>query len=357
MTNHQKEKSHPIEIFDSSFTIIHEDYFDEEQARNSKKASFLLRGMSLDNITNKIEFDHSTEDNYKACILTFLSSFLYSITNFLGKVMSVYYPEVENTSTNLIRGIIIIILSHAYFYQKNIDLNQQINKPKIKIFVLFWRTVTGALCNFLLFESLKYMRISSSFTIFNLAPIFTSILTVIFLGGNLRKIDIIAFIVCFFSVILITKPAFIFDASSTEEDHPLGIFFAFIAAGLSGIAVFLNKIIAKDFDVSFNVYGMGFAFAFVSLIINPFTNNGFSTLSFVPFLIAVILSVFFYFSVFIFFSALGIGDPIKILPINYIGIVLNMIYNFFIFGQSCDFLDIIGSCLIILINIYKTLHH
>jgi drug/metabolite transporter (DMT)-like permease len=200
------------------------------------------------------------------------------------------------------------------------------------------------------------MRISSSFTIFNLAPIFTTILTVIFLGGNLRKIEIIAFIVCFFSVILITKPAFIFYASSTEEDHPLGIFFAIIAAGLSGVAVFLNKIIAKDFDVSFNVYGTGIAFAIVSLIINPFTNNGFSTLSFVPFLIAVILSVFFYFSVFIFVSALGIGDPIQILPITYIGIVLNMIYNFFIFGQSCDFLDIMGSCLIIFINIYKTLY-
>lgn len=355
MKNINQDRYNNIDIFDCSFTIIHEDYFDEDQSKKSKKTSFLLKGLNLDNITNKLEYHHNPEENYRASLLIFLAASLYSVCTFLGKVIGLYYPEVENTSTNFIRGIVILILSHIYFYKQNINLNQQINKPKNKLFVLFCRATTGALCNFLLFESLRYMRISSAFTIFNLAPIFTSILTVIFLNGKLFKIDVIAFVVCFFSVILITKPAFIFEASTTEEDHPLGIFIAIVGAGLSGIAVFLNKVISKDFDVSFNVYIMGYAFSLISLIASQFTHNGFSTLTLVPILISIVLSVVFFLSVFVFVIALAMGDPIKLLPITYIGIVLNMIYNYFIFGQSCDFLDVLGSCLIIFINVYKTI--
>jgi len=363
MLNDQKEKGHHIEICDNSFTVIHEGYFEDDEFKNSKKSSFLLKGLNLDNILNKVEsqnsHSHTPEENYRASLFVAFSSFLYSITNFLGKVLGFYYPKVENSSTNFIRGIVIIILSHIYFNKHKINLLEQLNRPKKKLIILILRVSSGALCNFLLFESLKYMRISSSFTIFNLAPIFTTILTIIFMNGKLLNIDIIAFIFCFFSVTLITKPAFLFTSYSysEEEDQPIGIAMSIIAAALSGLAVFWAKLIIKDFHISFNVYCMGISFAIISLIVTPFTKHGFSSITFIPFLIAIILSLFFYFSLFAFIYALSIGDPIKILPITYLGIVLTMIYNYFIFGQSCDYLDIIGSFLIILINVYKTLYH
>jgi len=356
MKNSTKDKSLKREVFNRSFYVSNEDYFDNK-SMSSQKTAFLLKGLNQDNITNKVEINYTADDNYKACLYTFLSTFLYSITSFLGEVLSKYYPDVEASSTNFIRGIVLIFLSLFYSHKNKINLSQQINKLKDKIFVFTLRCLASALCNYLFFESLKYMRMSSSFTILNLSPIFTTILTVIFLNAVLLKIDIIALLVCFFSVILITKPAFIFSSSSSGEDHPLGIFLAFSAAVIAGISNFANKIIAKDFDTCFICLGIGIASSLLSLIISPFTTNGFGTLSFETFIIAIILSLFSFYSVFTWVFSISCGDIVKILPITYVGIVLNLIYSTFIFRQSCDFLDILGSCLIIFINIYKNMNH
>jgi len=54
-------------------------------------------------------------------------------------------------------------------------------------------------------------------------------------------------------------------------------------------------------------------------------------------------------------QALNIGDPMKSLPFTYFGIILNITYNYFLFGGSIDFLDIVGSAMIIFVNILNNI--
>lgn len=336
---------------DSNITVISEGYFKNDFSINfdfknlDKKLTLLALPEEKENIK---------DDNFNASIYMFFSYTLYSIVNLLGKFIGFYYPEVENSVTNLIRGLILIGLSHLNFHIKNFDYISEFKKPKRKLLFLFIRCFFGSLCNFLLFESFKHMRISSSFTIFNTSPIFVSLLSVIFLNGKFTKLDMISFIVCFFSVCLITKPSFLIGVSD-DGDSPFGIFLSIVSALLSSVAVFTNRVISKDFHFSISIYGIGICFFVQSAFILPFSENGFSTINFTCLLMAVILSCIFFYSMGFFVYSLNIGDPIKVLPITYIAIVLNQFYNTLIFKQYSDYYDYLGSFLIILINVLRTI--
>lgn len=308
----------------------------------------------ISNRSKKAKRGYLRDDNFKASIFMFLSHSLYSIVNLIGKFIGFYYPEVENAITNLIRGIVLMALSVIYLKKKKVDFIKELDKPVKKLIILVIRCFFGAACNLIIFESFKYMRISSSFTIFNISPLFVSILAVIFLNGKITKLDIISFALCFISVCLIAKPFAFMRDSVDNEDTPFGVFLSLIAAVLSAIAIFSNRVISKDFHYIITIFGMGLCFFLQSAALIPFSKSGFSTINFNSFILAIILSTIFYYSFGFFVQAMNIGDPIKILPITYVSIVLNQFYNSFVFGQHTDYYDIIGMVTIITINILRT---
>ena len=330
------------------FSVIDDIYFEKHETFRE----FIFK--NIDEKNNQLISDN-IENNLKASLYIFISYILYSIVNLLGKVIGFYYPLVENSITNLFRGIFVAIICHIYFVIEKIDLRKEFNKPYKKLLFLLIRCFFGALCNFILFESFKYMRISSSFTIFNTSPIFVSILTVIFLNGKFNSFDILTFIVCFLSVCMITKPSFLFG-SSDDADTNFGIFLSILSAIFSAVAVFTNKVISKDFNYIITIYVMALSFILISILVIPFTQYGFSTFTIYILILTLILSIIFYYSLGLFVQGINIGDPIKVLPITYVAIVMNLIYNTFIFKQACDWLDIIGSLLIIMINIIRTIY-
>ena len=116
----------------------------------------------------------------------FIATLAFGIVNLIGKIIGFYYPEVNITATNFIRGFMLVLLSHLYFYYKNINLKKEIfeGKSKLKIFYLSMRCLSGLFGNIVLFLAFKNMRISSAFTIFQLYPILVSFLIWIF---NLNK--------------------------------------------------------------------------------------------------------------------------------------------------------------------------
>jgi len=219
-----------------------------------------------------------------------------------------------------------------------------------------------------MFEALKYMRISSAFTLYNTSPIFTSILSVVFLKCKFTRFDIFSLIICFLSVILITKPAFlnfIFHSEISGEDSFFGILIVLISAIFTSIGILLNKLIALDFHFIHSTILYGFFFVFDSLFLSFYKNfseekgfsivNNIGNFSLISFLLVVLIGVINFFNINFYTHSLIIGDPVVVLPLTYVGIVLNMVYNSFIFGKKTDFLDILGSFLIIAVNVKRIL--
>lgn len=149
----------------------------------------------------------------------------------------------------------------------------------------------------------------------------------------------VSYLSCFISVIFISKPAIFFGANDEIKDTGYGIFLAVLSSVVNGIGVFLNKSIAKDFHYLVSLFLIGIWFIAITALIIPFTEFGFETITFWAFLFIFISALIFYVGLMLFVEAMNIGDPIKILPIFYFGIVFTLIYNSL-------FLDYLLICMI-----------
>jgi drug/metabolite transporter (DMT)-like permease len=353
------------------FTIISDSYFPENSLSNphfesslcdilkkkitptnfswnkDNKKSFLINNNNDKNFKNEI-------NNLKGSLMTMLATLIFSFNNLIGKILGFYYPEVENAVTNLIRGVTISLISLMLMKVKEVNFIENLKSKQInKIFILLLRCFSGSIANFLFLESLRHLRVSSAYTIFSLAPILTGFLSAFYLKAKFTKLDVISFLICFFSLILITKPAFIFFSNNKNEDEKIGIFICLFGAGFSGVSIFLNKIISKDFDDELTTFLLGIFFIIEALFVIPFTQNGFSTVSWLSIFLGILIAIFYYIHVSLFIVAVRVSNIIKILPITYFGVVLTLVYNYLIFQQSCDLLDILGSFIITFVNVYK----
>lgn len=337
---------------ESHFSVISESYFPNDfntSNKNNTKSDYLIPQEN----TIKIK-----KDNFKANILMFIATMTFTVVNLIGKIIGFYYPEVNITSCNFIRGPMLILLSHIYFYYKEINPKKEIfeGKSKLKIFILLMRSICGSCCHIFLFMAFKQMRISSAFTIFQLMPVIVSFLFWIFLNGPLAKVDIFALIICLLSVGLIVKPNFIFgDLGKDLGDTFIGFVYSIISVLVNSFAVFFTKFISFDFHFSVAPYLMGYLYIIECGLIVFFSEVGFESMSFVPFVLSVIMAVFFWINLYCFIFSITIGDPVKVLPMTYLGVVLTLIFNVFIFHQGIDLLDILGSLLIIIVNLYITI--
>lgn len=368
---------------ESIFTVISEKYFNDLQTNSISKANqnkkfntkklflesdsktnSLLNKNNINKNKNKNDFSESITskpkpNNFLGIVYLFISVFLLSIAHLLSKFLIVYFPQVENLANNFIRGIILIILSQTLMQKKNISLKDQLSKNKSKTIQLLIRCFFGAVCNITLFESFKFMRISSAFTIFCTYPIFVSIISILILKSEFAFFDILSYFSCIASVILISKPAFIFTNNSANEpgsDTAYGIFLSILSSLINAVGVYINKSIAFDFHNLVSVFFFGFWFFVSTAILLPFSENGLATLEFASFALIVFSSLIFFFGVMLFVEALNIGEPIKVLPVFYFGIVFSLAYNCFIFGKRTDLLDVLGSLIIIVFNVLGTLN-
>ncbi len=321
------------------------DFYYNDRQSGPKTANLKVIHLDKNNADTKTNLLDKTETNeekndLKGFITLVFSVFMYSLSNLISKYLAVYHPDLENLTVNLIRGLYLMILSYLFIYYNKIDYIEQIYRDKFKTKLLIIRCSFGASSNILLFEAFKYMRISSAFTIFCTYPIFVSILSVVYLKSKFTNFDVVSYLACIISVIFISKPAFIFTDNSDDNDSLLGVFISFSAAITNAVGVCINKSIAFDFDFMVSTFLFGVFFFLESAILLPFTVYGISTLNFTNFIWSSLLSCIFFVGLSTFILALNIGNPVKILPGTYFGIVFSLIYNTFIFEKPTDFLDI-----------------
>ena len=72
------------------------------------------------------------ENNFKASIAILFYAIIYSIATLIGKFLGMYYPEVENSATNLVRGFVVIVIAQMVFTYNNLSIKEELTrKPKI----------------------------------------------------------------------------------------------------------------------------------------------------------------------------------------------------------------------------------
>jgi drug/metabolite transporter (DMT)-like permease len=363
MNNKRKKINYSFNKSISDFSVISDSYFQinsnyQENYNNTKNQK---NSKGQENKENFEKFESLislkkknpqkniiVQNNFKSIIILFFSSFLFSITNLIGKYISMYYPEVNINTCNFIRGFFAFNLSLLYTYYYKIEIIKEFKNTSYSLlFKLIVRCTCGSTSQILLFISFKYLRISSATTIFCISPILVTIFTWILLNGKINKIDIIALIICFCSLCLITKPQFIFGGIHNENDTIIGCFFALLAAIVNSLAIFTSKLISCDFNLIIQPLVLGIFYMLECFILLCFEETGLESFTFFLVFLTIFFSTLFWINLLLFVYGLSLGDPIKVISIQYSGIVFTLFYNIFIFKQGFDILDLLGSFSII----------
>ena len=341
-TNEKKTKK----INDRKLSDLSDIYFHNQSQSSNEKTPL----NKISNFFSKSD-DEKTND-IKGLLLLIFSVFMWSVTNLFSKHLSITAPEVENLAINFFRGIFLSIFSLIAIYSQKIPYIEEIKKDRNKFMLLIFRCFFGATANILLFACFRHMRISSGFTIFCTYPLFVSVISITYLKSSFCCFDIVSYIFCSAAVVMISKPAFIFEKNSPGNvDTLYGVILAFCSAISNAIGIIINKNIALDFHYLSSALFFGVIFILDSALFLPFTDYGLSTLTIPSLLLIFSLSFTFFIGLCGFVIALNIGNPVKILPGSYSGIVFTLFYNAFIFHNSTDFLDLLGSGIIILFNV------
>ena len=331
-------------------------YFNAENQDQQKKENEIQKENFFSNFLNKSQSNKNND--IKGLIILIFSVFMWSVTNLFSKHLSIEYPKLENLAINFFRGIFLSIYSLIAIYYLKIPYIEEIKKSRSKFSLLIFRCFFGATANVLLFACFRHMRISSGFTIFCTYPLFVSIILVLYLKSSFCCSDFLSYILCSLAVVFISKPAFVFGENNIEEgnvDSLFGVFLAFLSAISNAIGIIINKNIALDFHYLSSALFFGVFFIVDSIIFLPFTEYGISTVNFYNLIWIITLSFTFFIGLCGFVIALNIGNPVKILPGSYSGIVFTLFYNAFIFNNSTDFLDLLGTGIIILFNVLGSL--
>ena len=104
-------------------------------------------------------------------------------------------------------------------------------------------------------------------------PMMATLISVLFLNIKITNLQIITYVVCFFSIFLISKPAFFFPSKNDlQEDTAFGVFLTLICMFLNSIGIVLSKKIATDFDFLLSLF-LWFFFLGESFLIGIFQGN------------------------------------------------------------------------------------
>ena len=146
-----------------------------------------------------------------------LSALISAFNGAIAKILSDDMSALEIVFFRNMIGVIIILYA------------LRISPPKLsggKIHLLFMRGFLGFIAMILFFYTITVIPLGEAITLNKTSPLFVSILAFYLLGEHLSKKAILALLIGFLGIILITKP---FGVAITYE-HFLGILGGFFAA-------------------------------------------------------------------------------------------------------------------------------
>lgn len=256
-----------------------------------------------------------------------ISTFFFALMNIGVK----YLDRIPAHEIVLFRAFITLIIGYVMIKQRG--LNPWGNNKKY----LLLRGITGTIALVCFFYTVQTMPLASAVTIQYLSPIFTIIISAIFLKESARGIQWLFFIIAFAGVIMVKG----FDTRVTIPELSVGITSA-IGAALA--YNFVRKL--KDYDhplvvvfyfplVTFPIVGIYTIFHWVTPISYEYI---------ILFLVGLATTV-----AQIYLTKAFQADRASNIGIfNYLGTIYAIIIGFFIFGETISPLGYAGFALIII---------
>jgi drug/metabolite transporter (DMT)-like permease len=289
----------------------------------------------------------------KGILFIVLSGLSFLVVNFLVKLFGMgteqhLFPNLQKIPAHelvLTRSIISFSISSVIIKSKKLPFFG-VNKKWLLI-----RGFAGMIALTLFFETIHHLPIAIASTVQYLAPIFTMIFTMLFLGERILKMQWLFVLVAFVGVTLIGLNALILKTNPVKLDFfwlTLGV----ISSALSGIAyTAIVKLKATDAPINIVSY-----FPMLSIpIMTVWCFFDFVMPKGIEWVLLLIIGIFTQIAQVLLTKALHQDSASLITPFQYLGSIYALLMGYFIFDERLNFLIIIGVALILVGVIANTL--
>ena len=289
----------------------------------------------------------------KGILFIVLSGLSFLVVNFLVKLFGMgteqhLFPNLQKIPAHelvLARSIISFSISSIIIKQKKLPFFG------VNVKWLLIRGFAGMIALTLFFETIHHLPIAVASTVQYLAPIFTMIFTMLFLGERILKMQWLFVLVAFIGVTLIGLNALILKTNPVELDF-FWLTLGLISAAFSGIAyTAIVKLKATDAPINIVSY-----FPMISIpIMSIWCLFDFVMPKGIEWLLLLIIGIFTQIAQMLLTKALHQNSASLITPFQYLGSIYAMLMGYFIFDERLNFLIIIGVGLILIGVVANTL--
>ena len=260
---------------------------------------------------------------YYTLISVFCAAFMVIIVKILADKTNIY-------NILFYRGFLGFIFIAIFL----LKLNIKVLYTK-KIHVHFVRSAINAFALYFWFNALLISSLADVSAIGNVAPIFATLLAILFLKEKFFLNRIIAILLGFFGVLLIIKPGF--------NNIETGYYMALAAAILwSFLVVFLKNLSKTENFFSVIFYFQLFLFIFIGLIFY----NKIELPNLDTFMWIILMSILGNLSQIFYFQALKFKDVSFVTPFEYLRFIIIAFFGVVLFSEEPNISTYIGSIII-----------
>lgn len=301
------------------------------------------------NQEHSMDYNETTTnfDLWKGLLYMFLSCIFKSIFSILSKYTLKDKKDLSSFQLLSYRTYFMlwITVTLASIMPINIFSEQFITKDKVKH--VFFRTIFAILSMSMVIFTIKFMPISDVYSVYYIYPALIILLSYFFLSKEkLGVMDFCCLISCFFGVILVIKPDFIFHENKNNNERAFFFGIVLIAAFLKALEDVLVRNVGKEahpliFPFAYSILGM--AIFPIPMLIFDKTYPSFSLIEvIVIFLIAICTFLY------QLFMALGLQNENagRVSMVNYAQVALMFVSDLLLFNKNFNIFDLIGTLLI-----------
>ena len=264
-----------------------------------------------------------------------ISTLSFACMNALVKYL-VSFPTLQIVFFRALGSLMI-----TFIYLKKQRINQWGNQKQL----LIYRGIVGVTSMILFFWGVHYISVGSAVTLRYIAPLFASLLAVIYLKETIKPLQWLFFISAFLGVYLIKN----YDASGSN----FGVFLVLLAAFFSAVVyILISKIGNKDHPVVVVHY-----FMLIATLVGGVGSLFFwRSPSLYELILLSSLGIFGFFGQLYMTKAFQNAEAHMVAPFKYVEVIFTLLFGVFILQENYELLHLVGTFLVIVSLVFNVLY-
>jgi drug/metabolite transporter (DMT)-like permease len=286
----------------------------------------------------------------KPLYLFVMSVFFISLMNICTKILFELYRNIGVHTINFFKGFYIILLSMLFMKLDRIDLGivKNFDKSVFETGILRVLLVTTVYIFSIL--SLKYTKLSNFLSINLIIPLLILVFQKTMEKEKFSKKDGKCLLMVLFAVLLITTENIL-----SQNFYFCGVFYGLIASVLFSTSV----LILKKFRIHIYIFLflLGSILMCISILLITIYKEKSESLDFNSFFLLFLTGTTSFFAHYFLLKTLKRSNTYIIEILLNFTIFLAFFYGYYFFDESINFLGLIGSLIIIGVNLYRNVIH